>query len=189
MTIVLGPQEVDNTSVRAAERASIRAFVEGCAEHLGGRVLDYGCGQQPYRGIVEAAGGEYLGFDNKDFPGNVSERDIVDRGPGFERVNAILCTQVLQYVPLYGYLAPVSLTLAGVLDRFESELRHGGHLILTYPTTWAEVEPVDLTRFTRAGMERLLVGAGFTILRHDERAAIVLGGFRLPLGYGVLARA
>ena len=172
----------NNQTVREVERQSIREFVVSCAPYLDGRVLDYGCGKQPYRDVVEAAGGEYHGFDRAKFPANVSGEDVGERdplAPPPDAWDAILCNQVVQYVPRVFLL----------LRAFRLSLAEGGHLVLTYPTTWAEVEPEDLHRFTRAGMERLIAAAGLYVERHEERAAIDLGGFRLPLGYGCLARA
>lgn len=175
-----------HSTVRDVERQSIREFVESCSDLFVGRVLDYGCGKQPYRGIVEAAGAEYIGYDRVRLGGNVSGVDIglslfgthglTTGGPN--GLDVILCNQVLQYVEVP----------AGVLANFRDMLRPNGLLVMTYPTNWDEVEPADLHRFTRAGMERILKAAGFSIDRHDRRAEINLGGFRFPLGYGVVAR-
>ena len=73
-----------------------------------------------------------------------------------------------------------------------------GYLVMTYPTNWPEVEPEDLHRFTKAGMERLLTEAGFTIVMHQRRASVFAGEFKnsppfdreeFALGYGVVAKA
>lgn len=169
-------------TLRELERESIRAFVQSAADegYLSGRVLDYGCGKQPYRDIVEAAGGEYEGFDSPTLPANVSGREHkIDWDSSWD---AILCTQVLQYVVDY-------LSLVNGWPYWFGE--GGGYLVLTYPTNWPEVEPEDLHRFTRAGMERLLTEAGFGIVRHEPRAvaAVTVDGENLYAGYGVVARA
>jgi len=156
-------QEWNQTTIRALDRASIRRFVDSCQDKLTGRVLDFGSGMQPYRSLV---GGEYLPHE----PG--------DAYPAANSLDAVLCTQVLQYVA-----APQD-----VLWAFREWLKPGGHVILTYPTNWDEVEADDLWRFTKAGMEFLLRQARLEVLHHEQRAAINLGGFRFPLGYGVLAR-
>lgn len=185
-------------NLRELERESIRAFVQSAADegYLSGRVLDFGCGRQPYREIVETAGGEYLGFDSPRFPASTTSELHVPDWP--HAYDATLCTQVLQYVP-----NPMT-----ALHQIGNGLRpiyHGAdrekarHLVMTYPTNWPEVEPEDLHRFTKAGMERLLTEAGFTIIRHEERAEVV-GAVRVPngllttgdafaLGYGVIAQA
>jgi hypothetical protein len=43
-------------SLRDLERGSIRAFLESNQDKFGGRVLDFGSGQQPYRDVVIKAG-------------------------------------------------------------------------------------------------------------------------------------
>lgn len=160
-------------SIRELERKSIRDFVERNKQYLTGRVLDFGAGKpgtcrqpQPYRDLVS---GEYVPVDKGDSIPNVE-------------FDAILCTQVLQYVEDVPHQ---------VFD-FSNRLRFGGKLVMTYPTNWDEVEPSDLHRFTKAGMEALLTRseffAGFTIISHERRAEIDLGGFKFPLGYGVVAQ-
>lgn len=164
------------------ERSSIRSFVKSCAEQLTGRVLDVGCGLQPYRSIVEQAGGEYVPYDRVSYPANVSGEDV---GPdcsawthlGFD---AILSTQIIQY-----HEEPFEL-----LAEFRSILHNGGHLVITGPTCWPEREPEDLFRFTQAGIGTLLRCAGFEIVRLELRAGVsVAPGFDLSLGWGALCRA
>jgi hypothetical protein len=187
------------TSLRDIESASIRAFVQRAADegYLSGRVLDYGCGKQPYRDIVEGAGAEYVPYDRREFPGNVGGEDV---GPSLEgvagdevRFDAILCTQVIQYIP-----PEVLLWAPSEFDWMSAALKSArGHLVLTYPTNWPEVEPEDLHRFTKAGMERLLTEAGFKIVKHERRADFYIaaspgGGWTddvFATGYGVICRA
>lgn len=179
-------------NLREAEAQSIRQFVRraGRDGYLRGRVIDYGCGQQPYRELVEKFGGEYVGYDRVDFPGNVSCEDIgfleaEEEALGFtidwDDWNAVLCNQVLQYVP----------DAAALLMWFRHILSgKTGHLVMTYPTNWPEVEPWDLHRFTKAGMDRLLTDAGFEIVRHDWRHGFhARSGESFTAGYGVIARA
>ena len=156
-------------TVREVELRSILSFVERNRQFLEGRVLDFGAGKlgtcrqpQPYRELVT---GEYVPIDQGD------------RWPA-GRFDAVLCTQVMQYLedPL------------AILVRLLGCLRPGGHLVMTYPTNWDEVEVSDLWRFTRSGMELLLKRAGFELLHHDRRATVDLDGCRFPLGYGVVAR-
>jgi SAM-dependent methyltransferase len=147
--------------IRQVERASIRAFMEKHAACLTGRVLDFGAGQQPYRDLVS---GDYIPYEKG---GHLTG--------GY--VDAVMCNQVLQYVD-----RPLDILRHGIY----SALKPGGHLLLTYPTNWDEVEPTDLWRWTRAGMEQLLRQAGFAILIHERRAEVVLGNFKFPLGYGAV---
>lgn len=158
-------EQWNNDSVRVLERSSIRAFMERNRQYLRGRVLDFGAGKQPYRDLVE---GEYLPFE---------EGDVLPE----EGFDCVMCNQVIQYLVeprrwlklFHRWLSP----------------RHGC-LLMTYPTNWDEVETTDLWRFTKRGMELLLLlSADFETLSHERRAEINLNGFKFPLGYGLVARA
>jgi SAM-dependent methyltransferase len=149
--------------VRRIERASIFAFVAAQKSLLRGRVLDFGSGKQPYKSLVD---GEYVPFE---FGDSVLPRYEFD---------AVLCTQVAQYAD----------TPFALVEHLHTALKPGGHLVMTYPTNWAEVEVTDLWRFTRHGMTRLLLKAGFEITEHRLRAEVAVGEFRFPLGYGVVAQ-
>lgn len=209
-------------TLRDLEARSIRDFVQSAADdgYLSGRVLDYGCGKQPYRDIVEAVGGRYFGFDLPHFPANVSLKRVVPDGydmavearddsdtalhswaAQYGYFDTVLCTQVIQYVPL------TIETRAGHHENMNDWLMNlrilmaedSETLVMTYPTNWPEVEPEDLHRFTKAGMERLLTEAGFEIVRHERREFIhpyvaqangrAFGYEEFALGYGVVARA
>lgn len=166
-----------NENIREDEQDSLRSFVEGASKWLKGDVLDYGSGRQPYRSIVEAAGGKYIPYDRMDHPGSCATTDVGPEHPLYnvETYDAILCTQVLQYIPAPKFL----------IDQFRVALRYGGALVLTFPTTWPEIENEDLWRYTRAGVLRMLEDFNVDVI--SERAPIDLGGFRLPLGYGMVA--
>ncbi len=166
------------TDLVALERDSIRAFLESVTWPNGGRVLDYGCGRSPYRDLILAAGCEYHGFDRASFPANMSGTDV---GPPLELSgwDAILCTQVIQFVP----------GTAKMLADFRLGLRAGGTLVLTYPGNWPEITEGDLWRFTAEGMALLVTNTGFTVTRNEHRASVTVGGFDLALGYGMVATA
>lgn len=176
-----------DVSLRELEASSIRDFVQAASPYLTGRVLDFGSGKQPYRSIVEAAGGEYVPFDRMSNPGSVATTDVgpdyplirspIARGDGRAEWDAILCTQVLQYVPDPKYM----------VESFRVALALRGRLVMTYPTTWPEIETVDLRRFTACGIRRMVEEAGFMIERLEHRGEFDLGGFRLALGGGVVA--
>jgi SAM-dependent methyltransferase len=135
-------------------------------QYLRGRVLDFGAGKQPYRDLVD---GEYIPLEKGDTI------------PALEATfDCVMCNQVIQYLRHPG----------SVLDQFHDWLvLGGGHLVMTYPSNWDEIEADDLWRFTKMGMELMLKRASFEVMVHDRRAEIDLNGFKFPLGYGVVARA
>ena len=162
----------------ALERESIREFVASFP--WAGRVLDYGCGRQPYRRIVEKAGAEYFPYDRAEFVGGSGGN--VGEGNGWSPDcpwDAILCTQVLMYVP----------DVYRLLRCMREALVPGGALVLTYPGAWPEIDGY-LHSFTEAGMARLLRAAGFEVERHVVRGVLPgCEGFSVPFGHGTVARA
>ena len=158
--------------IRAMQRQHISDFLAGV--DFTGRVLDYGCSHGPYRGIVEAAGGEWHGYNRDHYPGG-SKDNIGPDNPLGEKWDVILCTQVLQYVPDPPWL----------LDDFRGS---APRLVLTYALNWPEVEPEDLWRFTSAGMEVMLRETGWEPVRHVQLGAVPFGEREwCALGYGVVA--
>lgn len=165
-------------SLRMVEANSLADYVASTAHVCKDAVvLDYGCGHQPYRDIVMNAGATaYVAYDRADYPGTLGvDLPTMDDDPLASKFDVILCTQIVQYVP------DVPTLLARFADCAPT-------LVLTYPTTWPEVEPDDIHRFTKHGMERLLHAVGYTDITSTQRAAIPLEGFELALGYGVLAQ-
>lgn len=170
----------NNQTIRDVERESIRDFVRRMAADfmVGGRVLDVGSGQQPYREIVERYGSSYEAYDSTGFPASTVKDDAHFVSPAAHAYDAILCTQVIQYVRYP----------AMWLDQLKQWLTSDGALVLTYPTCWDEVEAEDMFRYTRAGMQVLLASRGWDVLVSEHRACVDLGGFKFWLGGGVVAR-
>lgn len=170
------------SDLREIERASIRAFVQNAADqgYLSGKVLDYGCGQQPYRPIVEAAGGVYHGYDSPGFPASVAPQTFSHLGAvsgDLHAFDTVLCTQVIQYAEDPGEM------LVSILE----ELALGGTLVMTGPTNWPEVEQEDFWRFTQAGIRRLLTSSGFAVATVAPRA--YYPNTEMLLGWGAIAHA
>lgn len=166
---------LDRALIYDLERGSIRKFV---ASHtFVGRVLDYGCGKQPYRDLVERTA-RYYGYDRAGLPGGTGgdrgEREWLERP-----WDTVLCTQVIQYVPY-----PVAFVFL-----LRELLPEGGRLVITGPSSWHEEEVSSLWRFTRSGVRRLLEAARFTVERLEDRATLDIGGFPVSLGWGAVARA
>lgn len=160
------------TEIRAMQREHIVGFLSD--QDFTGRVLDFGCGTQPYRAIVEANGGEYTGYNRAIFPGG-AKADIGPDDPLSQHWDVILNTQVLEYMP----------DPKGLLWEFRLA---ASKLVITIPTNWPEVEVEDLVRFTRAGMERLLNDIGLTIREQRQLGRVPFGDREwMALGYGFVA--
>ncbi len=175
------------SSLRDRERASIAAFLREHGDLFrDAHVLDFGCGQQPYRAIVEEFGAEeYVGFDSDLYPGNVAGPSDYEAfpdlfnarvDPGFD---VVICTQVIQYVE-----CPVEL-----VHRIYSMIRAGGKMLMTGPTNWPIVEREDLWRMTAAGIDYFLSARDqFESVTTGYRdCELVAEGETLPTGWWAVA--
>ena len=170
----------NTTTIREAERGSIRDFIAFAGEHgvfEQRMVLDVGCGQQPYRDVVEKAGGLYFGYDHPEFPTSVVQEAVGDQELLTRRWGAVMTTQVIQCQP----------QPEAFLRLLHSILEPGGALVITWSSCWDELEPEDHWRFTRTGGLELLRRAGFARAIGQRRAEVELGGFRFCLGHGAIA--
>lgn len=118
-------------------------------------VLDYGCGDQPYRPLFAAMPHEYIAAD---IPENASadvHLDTAGRLPVPDgSVDVVISAQVLEHVP------NVSVYLAECLR----VLRPRGVLLLSTHGTWVyHPHPADYRRWTRSGLAYDVEEAGFGI--------------------------
>jgi SAM-dependent methyltransferase len=141
-----------------------------------GKVVDVGCGAQPFRSLLPAeveyvgldieAAGERFGyqvpdtihFDGGKWPAEATGADLV------------LCTEVLEHV-----LDPRAL-----LAEAHAALRPGGLLLLTVPfaARWHFV-PYDYWRFTPSSLDHLLEQAGFgEIVVHARGNALTVASYK-----------
>jgi SAM-dependent methyltransferase len=136
----------------------LRALTEMLSVQTGGRVLDYGCAEQPYRNLF----GSDVHFVGADLPGNPLA-DVVLSADGTvpldgECFDAILSTQVLEHVADPGvYLAECARLL-----------KPGGRLLLsTHGLMVYHPDPEDYWRWTSSGLVRAVEAAGLSV-KHTE---------------------
>ncbi len=138
-----------------------RAIEEVIAEFLpsqpSGRLVDYGCGNMPYRPLFEPRLDDYVGCD---FPGNeTADRIMVDRdrAPVADgEADFVLSTQVLEHVA----------EPASYLAECRRMLGNDGHLILSTHGIWRyHPDPCDYWRWTSEGLRKAVEEAGFEIVR------------------------
>jgi SAM-dependent methyltransferase len=152
-------------SLAAALRRSIAAIDEL------GSVVDFGCGDQPYRPLFDGRCRSYLGAD---LPGSRSaELHISAAGTlplDDASVDTVFSTQVLEHVPdPLAYLAEA-----------RRVLRPGGNLLLSTHGVWTyHPHPDDFWRWTSAGLTRLLEQAGFEIRCSDGVLGAASAGLQL----------
>jgi SAM-dependent methyltransferase len=134
---------------------SLAALLEVPAD---GRVLDYGCAEQPYRHFFASS----VALVGADLPGN-PDADIAIAGDGTIPVDdgtfdAVLSTQVLEHVA----------DPAIYLEECRRVLRPGGRLLLsTHGLMVYHPDPVDYWRWTGAGLEQIVTAAGMRLVHRE----------------------
>lgn len=130
------------------------------APELKGKLLDVGCGNQPYRQHFREVT-SYVGLDYpvtqalQDFQARPQVYGDARRLPfGDEAFDAVLCAQVLEHVN----------QPAAVLREIGRVLKPGGTGILSAPFIYnVHVGPYDFFRFTPFGLEELFQEAGLRL--------------------------
>lgn len=150
--------------------AGITAMAAGLQLETGARVLDFGCADLPYRQLFPS----HLEYIGADLPGNRcasitlnSDGTVPAADASFD---AILSTQVLEHVAdphLY-------------LTECHRLLRPGGTLLLTtHGIFMYHPDPVDLWRWTGAGLRHAVELAGFRVLRFEGIVGLGATGIQL----------
>jgi SAM-dependent methyltransferase len=150
--------------------ATLRELTAEFLVPRGGRVLDYGCADMPYREFFPPAM-EYVGAD---LEGNDDAAVILNPDGTLpvddQSFDAVLSTQVLEHVQdprVY-------------LRECRRVLRPGGRLLLsTHGFFPYHPDPVDLWRWTGEGLRRELENAGFEILRFHGVIGLAASGLQL----------
>lgn len=136
----------------------------------GGRVLDYGSAESPYRRFFPA-GTAWVAADLEGNP----DADVHLLADGSlplpdASVDAVLSTQVLEHV------GDPALHLAECLR----VLRPGGRLLLsTHGLMVYHPDPIDLWRWTGAGLEHVVREAGFAVVRFEGIVGLAAAGLQL----------
>jgi SAM-dependent methyltransferase len=136
----------------------------------GGRVLDYGCAEVPYRGFFPPS----TEFVPADLPGNPhatlllnSDGTVPAPDASFD---AVLSTQVLEHVA----------DPALYLSECYRVLRPGGRLLLsTHGVFVYHPDPVDYWRWTCAGLQRIVREVGFELVHFEGIIGLAATGLQL----------
>ncbi|MGY3576851.1 methyltransferase domain-containing protein [Bradyrhizobium sp. USDA 4504] len=143
-----------------------RWMVEVAQPAVTGRLLDFGCGGQPYRALLEPRVTEYVTADVTRYGERKIDLLVVPNEPvpsANGSFDCVLSNQVLEHVPDPRFYLGECFRL----------LRAQGTLILTAPMQWRHHEvPNDYLRFTRFGIINLLEETGFSLLRIDSTGGV-----------------
>lgn len=141
------------------QAGSVWADIARPLSRVSGKMVDVGCGAQPYRRLlssdVECVGLDII--DAKDRFGYETSDTLYFDDKGWpaaaKNANLVLCTEVLEHI----------LDPRAFLGEAFGALLPGGQLLLTVPfaARWHFV-PFDYWRFTPSSLEHLLEEAGFS---------------------------
>jgi hypothetical protein len=147
----------DRWEVRAVNRWLTTTLPAIVTDAPPGAVLDVGCGEQPFRPLVEAERRPYVGMDlAQNSTGTVSILgDLEHVETPATRFAIVLCTEVLEHV------FDINLSFRG-LRRLTMT---GGLVMITVPFLFPEhMDPDDFRRLTEHGVAQLARDHGFTVV-------------------------
>src|SRR3954447_26517549 len=149
---------------------ALEALVPALDVPPGARVLDYGSAESPYRRFFAPD----VDWVAADLPGN-PDADVVIAPDGTlplddASVDTVLSTQVLEHVG----------DPAVYLSECLRVLRPGGRMLLsTHGLMVYHPDPVDYWRWTCAGLQRAVRGAGFEVRRFEGIMGLAATGLQL----------
>lgn len=151
--------------------ATLKAIEELTAVQKDLLLVDFGCGDMPYRAVIEPSVGKYLGVDLEmnpkaehyiDFDSKTSLPD--------NYADIILSNQVLEHVD----------SPEGYLKEALRILKPGGSIILTTHGYWFyHPTPNDYWRWTSAGLKKTVEAIGFKISSFFGIMGLAASGLQL----------
>ena len=156
-------------------------LLKGLCRHaplLRGRMLDFGCGSKPYRGLFEVE--EYIGLDYEN-PGHPHLNEQIDVFYDGNRLpfadasfDSIFSSEVFEHV----------FNLRDVLTELHRVLKPGGLILVTCPFAICEHEvPNDFARYSSYGLRDLMERHGFDLVKQEKTGNSVETVFQLWIMY------
>ena len=139
-------------------KRSLLKEMTAVAPRLGGRMVDIGCGRQPYRHLFTVD--EYCGVElDTELNRRTKKADFFYDGRSLpfesEHFDALLCNQVLEHVP----------DDMAFIEELVRVVKPGGYIVLTAPFVWDEHEqPYDFKRYTSYGICALIESHGLSVV-------------------------
>ncbi len=144
------------------------------APFLTGQLLDFGCGNKPYKHLFNVQ--NYTGLDI-EISGHDHKNELIDVFYDGNKIpfddnnfDSIFSSEVFEHVP----------NIDTILRELNRVCKTNGHLLVTIPFIWEEHEiPFDFVRYTSYGIENKLKENGFEILRLQKTTNYINTVFQL----------
>jgi ubiquinone/menaquinone biosynthesis C-methylase UbiE len=144
-------------------RKGLFQHIQSLSKYIGGRILDVGCGQKPYKHLFSFD--EYIGMDIEN-PGHDHSNEQIDifydghTFPFSDNIyDSVICNQVLEHVFNPDHF----------LKEVNRVLKPRGYFLLTVPFVWDEHEqPNDYARYSSYGLTHLLKMTGFEVVEYRK---------------------
>lgn len=159
------PYSNSATTLSLLPGAAMGRWMAGQQHLVRGRLLDSGCGNQPFRDWYAPLVDEVICLDAAPLPG-VDVIGFADRLPFADAsFDTLLVTEVLEHV------GDAELAVAEI----HRVLRPGGHALITVPFLYPTHEaPYDFRRFTHFGLGGILERHGLEVVTLDAKGGGVL---------------
>ena len=159
------PYSNSATTLSLLPGAAMGRWMAAQRQHVRGRLLDSGCGNQPFRDWYAPLVDEVICLDAAPLPG-VDVIGFADRLPFADAsFDTLLVTEVLEHV------GDAELAVAEICR----VLRPGGHALITVPYLYPTHEaPYDFRRFTHFGLGGILERHGLEVVTLDAKGGGVL---------------
>lgn len=149
------------------------------APQLSGKLLDFGCGEKPYKSLFKNTT-EYIGldFENEGHSHKNEQIDFFYDGKKIpfenESFDCIFTSEVFEHV----------FNLPEILPELNRVLKLDGKILITCPFVWNEHEiPHDFARYTRFALKDLLEKNGFKILVIDKAGDFAMTLHQMKMVY------
>jgi SAM-dependent methyltransferase len=149
------------------------------SDNLYGNMLDFGCGEMPYRHLFKV--NKYIGLDIIRSGHNLQKMETIDLFYDGGKIpiddasiDCILSSQVFEHIN----------NLNEVLNELNRLLKPGGKLLISVPFLWEEhEEPFDYFRYSSFGIEEMLEKHNFDIQNKRKCTTSIEACFQIFVAY------
>jgi SAM-dependent methyltransferase len=153
-----------------------KCFKELCEKYITGRLIDIGCGEKPYKHLLEGLVTDHVGIDHCGTSHDRSNIDIIGTAYSIpvesNSFDSVICTAVLEH------LEEPELAI----KECYRVLKTGGYAVYSVPFIWhLHEEPRDFFRFSKYGLKYLFEKTGFAVVEIRPLSGFILTFLQLHI--------